>query len=333
MAVSIDNEIIDLFGGISDLENRIIRCVGDPASRFDEDALRMFRAYRFSAELGFTIEQETLRAIHASADRAALISAERIRVELEKTLLSPKPEVAVEMIKSGLLGKYLKQDNTSETKPQSPCTVREQPHNTKGKQETVAPVLNCASCIVNCELQSKTALVSSLPAEPALRWCAFCAVLLDAGLIDSAAKFLRGLRLDGKTIRACSAASSITGFPASRTGIKHLLAKYGALAVRCAAASFDIKHARQGDDFSAWREADEPPHCLARTDEVIASGECFSLSSLAINGSDLISQGHAAGMELGETLQSLLRHVIEHPGDNNREALLEAAKTIIVSVQ
>ena len=92
-ALCFDGEkVIDLLGGISDLESRIIRCVGDPERRFDEDALRIMRAFRFSAELGFEIEPETMRAALAASEKLKRISVERIRDELIKTLLSPSPE-------------------------------------------------------------------------------------------------------------------------------------------------------------------------------------------------------------------------------------------------
>jgi len=99
MAVSETGQLYDPFGGVRDLEGRVIRCVGDPAERFSEDALRMFRAYRISAQLGFTIEPGTLEAIGRASGGAKNISAERIRDEFEKTLLSPRPEVVYELLR------------------------------------------------------------------------------------------------------------------------------------------------------------------------------------------------------------------------------------------
>lgn len=103
MALGPDGAVIDPFGGRTDLAAGLIRCVGDPDTRFAEDALRMFRAIRFAAQLGFAIEENTLAAIRRNAHRAALVSGERIKVELEKTLLSPRPEWAGEAIRLGLL--------------------------------------------------------------------------------------------------------------------------------------------------------------------------------------------------------------------------------------
>jgi len=272
MAVSPDGELVDPFGGIADIEGRVIRCVGGPNTRFGEDSLRMFRAFRFSAQLGFEIEQKTLLAIYANADRAKLISAERVRVELEKTLMSHRPETAGEVVKIGLLGRYVDKVGMN-----------------PGNLERIA----------------------GLPVEQTLRWCAFCAVLLEEGFIKSATEFMREMRLDGKTTRTCAQALAIDGIPEDGIGIKTLFAKYGVDAVRCAAGA---------------RDTLEGGSALKRVGELIACGECFSLNKLAVTGSDLIAIGHPPGRELGLSLDSLLSHVIEHPGDNAREALLEMAK-------
>lgn len=103
MAMDEAGTITDLFGGREDLSRRLLRCVGQPEARFREDALRMLRAFRFSAQLGFSIEEKTLAAIAACAPLCAGLSAERVRDEVEKTLLSPSPETVEEMARLGLL--------------------------------------------------------------------------------------------------------------------------------------------------------------------------------------------------------------------------------------
>jgi tRNA nucleotidyltransferase (CCA-adding enzyme) len=269
MAESAGGELIDPFGGLKDIEDKIIRCVGGPNTRFTEDALRMLRAFRFSAELGFTIESATLHAIYANAGMAKRISTERVRIELEKTLISQRPEIAGEMVKVGLLDRYV----TSSGK--SPDSLER---------------------------------IAELPAEPALRWCAFCAVLLDRNYINSATEFLHDMRLDGKTIKNCLRALDVAMFPNDRIGIKHLLSKHGAGVVRCAAAVNDIMNKEVS---------------LKSTDDILTSGECFAIDELAVTGKDLLTLGHTPGRELGETLKKLLDHVIENPKNNTSEALLE----------
>lgn len=103
MAMDAAGEITDPFGGRDDLRRRLLRCVGEPERRFDEDALRMLRTVRFSAQLGFEIEPRTLEAIRALAHLASGLSAERVREELLKTLRSPAPGLVWQLVDLGLL--------------------------------------------------------------------------------------------------------------------------------------------------------------------------------------------------------------------------------------
>lgn len=103
MALGPAGEVIDPFDGQADLKAGLIRCVGEPDRRFAEDALRMLRAVRFAAQLGFAIAPETEEAIRRNAGRMARVSGERIKAELEKILLSPHPERAGELLRWGLL--------------------------------------------------------------------------------------------------------------------------------------------------------------------------------------------------------------------------------------
>lgn len=107
MAMDAAGVITDPFGGRSDLELRLLRCVGEPKCRFDEDALRMLRTIRFSAQLGFEIEPGTLAAILELAPLATTLSAERVRDELLKTLRSRRPELVWRLVDLGLLGAFL----------------------------------------------------------------------------------------------------------------------------------------------------------------------------------------------------------------------------------
>ena len=101
-----ESGIVDLFGGMDDLENQIVRAVGDPDARFTEDALRIMRAIRFAAQLDFEVEDETYAAIRRHADNLANVSMERIRVELEKTLMSQSCGRVNEFFQLGM-GEYI----------------------------------------------------------------------------------------------------------------------------------------------------------------------------------------------------------------------------------
>ena len=128
--------LVDLFGGQKDLEDGVIRAVGDPSQRFSEDALRILRAIRFSAQLGYRIEEETLRAASELAPTLRKISAERIRVELEKTITSDHPDLLRTAYEAGITAIFLPEfDLCMETRQNNPhhCyTVGE--HTLKGME-------------------------------------------------------------------------------------------------------------------------------------------------------------------------------------------------------
>jgi tRNA nucleotidyltransferase (CCA-adding enzyme) len=272
IAVPLSGVIEDPFGGQSDITAGVIRCVGDPATRFEEDALRMFRALRFSAQLGFCIASETLVAIRQKAELAAALAPERIRDELEKTLCSPSPAALGQILELHLLDAY------------------------------VAHPLN--------PMQTPASL-SHIPKNRALRWAGFCALLHTAGLVTDVEAFTRALRLDTCTIRSSAAAAEIAaaGFPAEQLDIKRLLADRGVDVTLCTAAAADVLG---------------PAGHLRAVRAVLRSGDCFSLKRLAITGDDLLDLGFR-GRALGDMLHRLLDHVLEHPQDNERNALLQLA--------
>ena len=107
MAMDAAGHITDPFGGREDIARGIIRCVGEPERRFSEDALRMLRAVRFAARLGFEIDGPTREAIYACAPLAASLSAERVASELRGVLASPRPDMVWQLADSGLLAAYV----------------------------------------------------------------------------------------------------------------------------------------------------------------------------------------------------------------------------------
>lgn len=207
IALPPDGLIADPFGGAEDIEKRLIRCVGVPEERFEEDALRMFRALRFSARLGFAVEGGTMAAIREKAPLAASLAAERVREELEKILLTSAPETAWELIDLGLLDKYL---------------------------------------IRRTENKALFSKLQRLPRKALARWCGLCTVLTRCDCIPGAVRFLSALRLDNRTIRCCAEAEIMLqgDIPASRADWKRCLNKYGVDSVSCAALSYDMLHGR-----------------------------------------------------------------------------------------
>jgi len=104
MACSGQEDLVDLFGGQKDLSEKIVRAVGNPDERFTEDALRILRAVRFSAQLGFTLEPKTKNALKDHAPNLVHVSKERIFTELNKILLSDHPEEGMQILESGMGG-------------------------------------------------------------------------------------------------------------------------------------------------------------------------------------------------------------------------------------
>lgn len=107
LAMTKEGELVDLFGGKEDLHNRIIRAVGQPVDRFNEDALRMLRAIRFSSVLDFEIEEKTLQAIDEKATQIRFVSIERLKIEMDKLFLGENPVRAFNYLASSKLGEAL----------------------------------------------------------------------------------------------------------------------------------------------------------------------------------------------------------------------------------
>ncbi len=229
MALTPEGLLVDPFGGAEDLRGRCIRCVGEPERRFEEDALRMFRALRFAARLGFVIQEETWAALREKAPLAACLAPERVRDELEKLLLSPRPELVWDLADAGLLAAYVR-----------------------------------GSCLD----WGAFSTLDRLPKKALIRWAGLCQLLLEREMISSAEGFLKSLRLDGRTVRCASDAVALLAAPApaSPADWKRLLSRYGVDTVSCSAVCADAFYGgrqaralkavlKSGDCFSLKRLA------------------------------------------------------------------------------
>lgn len=202
MALSKDGRLTDPFGGRADLAARRLRCVGEPQARFEEDALRMLRALRFSSQLGFSIAPETRIAIRKKAHLAPALARERVSAELEKILLSPAPETLSGLVSLGLLSPHF-------------------------PPETALP---------------DAGALKRLPKKRPLRWAGFCALLRKAGLLDSPRDFLTALRLDAQLVRCCAGGLTLAERRPENSPVywKKLLAAHGEDTVRCCAAACEL---------------------------------------------------------------------------------------------
>lgn len=178
MAMTAEGKVIDMVGGRQDLAAKVMRCIGDGRRRFAEDALRAFRACRFVAQLGFDLDDAVLPAIRANLDRMQGLSMERVRTEIEKTLLAPYSASGLDaMMRGGLLA--------------SSASVR-----VKGEVKAVAilpELVHLVGLRQNPRYHAHDAwghtlaVVDALPSELTVRW---------AGLLHDVAKGLDGIRAE-----------------------------------------------------------------------------------------------------------------------------------------
>ena len=291
MAYSHETEIVDEFGGMDDLANKVIRCVGLAHDRFTEDALRILRAIRFAAQLGFEIEADTYQAISDIAPNLKNVSKERIQVEMTKLLLSDYPEKVVMVEDTGICP-YVTEHFVEVFDQERAYLERH------GDCETA--VLDIAESF---------AKVKMLPKEKSVRWAGFLRHMEPAKVRAS----LKGLKLDNETIdngRTMVEAAQ-TPLAPEKPQIRRFLSRMsryqfeGCLYLKELDGDVSVEEIRR-----LWREIEE-------------AGDCISLKMLAVNGGDLMAAGVEKGKMIGEILAWLLDMVLEQPERNTKEELLE----------
>ena len=320
MAYNETNGLVDVFDGAGDLKRRIIRCVGDPRERFTEDALRMLRAVRFGAQLGFSIEEHTRAAIGELAPSLKRSSAERIQTELVKLLVSDHPEEVRTLYETGIsreifpwLDEMMK---TAQNNPHHCYTVGE---------HTLVTLKN----IPPDKVLRLTMLLHDM-AKPR------CLTVDEAGIYHfkghpqegarMAGEVMRQLKFDNDTIARVKALIlwHDDNPPVTPANIRRAIHRVG---LRQYPDLFAVKRAdtmgknpSQQADMLAYIDDYE-----AQYRQIIEEEQCISLKELAVDGSDLIAAGMKPGKNIGETLDYLLRRVLENPEYNNRETLLKLA--------
>lgn len=297
MAYSHETGIVDVFGGMDDLKAGIIRCVGSPTERFSEDALRILRAIRFSGQLNFEIEEETLNAVGALAPNLSKVSRERIQTELTKLLLSDHPERLILTENLGI-SRYVA-DGLHEI-----LTEGERPG------EKSEGLLAYPRCLMG---------TSSLPAEKSMRWAGF----LRFTPPNDVRRFLKGLKLDNETIG--NAKTMAEGFqtplPEKKTAIRRMASRMTEYQFEGVLSLKAMEEALPG--FPGPKTA---AALSALWQEILASGDCLRMKDMAVNGGDLIAAGMKPGKEMGSTLEYLFGLVLEHPEYNQKEFLLDLLK-------
>lgn len=281
----------DEFYGFRDMEWKIIRAVGNAEDRFSEDALRMMRAIRFAAQLGFNIELNTYNAIIKLAPNIKKVSAERIQVELTKTLMSDHPEVTIEYAKTGLFVEIL-------------------------------PVLY--DTLSGISAQKTLELLKYVPRMVIMRYAA----LLRYRTPEEAMDVLRKLKLDNFTINTVTKLVEYQNdindvIEENDISVREAIHKYGTdlLELMFVFAEADGRMKREYTGFNSRGRNVHLKTIKRLYDEILERGDCVDLKGLAVNGSDLMELG-IVGEQIGETLNWLLHIVMENPALNNKNTLI-----------
>lgn len=317
MAYSPSEGLVDEFDGIGDLHRGIIRAVGDPVLRFTEDALRMMRAVRFSAQLNYRMEEATREGIRLLAPNLRKVSAERIRVELEKLLLSPHPEKLRDAWELGLLDQFLPELSVCMTCGQN------NPHHRYSVGEHI---LHAVMEVPADKVLRLTMLLHDI-GKPVLKTTDEQGVDHFHGHAQESARMadriLRGLKYDNQTretvVRLVSWHDRKLGdTPADiRRSISDLGADLFPLLLEVKTADVLAQSEWEREEklkkISLWRKAYE---------EIRQRGDCLSLKELSVTGKDLMEQGIRPGRGMGEILHRMLEDVLENPEHNTREYLL-----------
>jgi tRNA nucleotidyltransferase (CCA-adding enzyme) len=309
--------IVDPFSGIDDINNRTIKAVGDPNKRFSEDALRMLRAVRFSAQLGFSINKATLHAISRNCQLIEKISAERIRDELTKIVLSDNP-FCFSLLMDTKLIKY--------TLPEfENCflTIQNNPYH----------VYNVAMHTLHS--------VANIEKNKVLRWTM---LFHDIGKPGSKTTDEKGIdhfyNHQQLSVKLSKIAMQRLRFDSRSIDKILLLVKCHDMQIKAEYKAVRRAISKVGEDvfedllkvIEADKKAQNPKFLEERLErfkrlwqiyrDIREKGQCTSLKSLAVNGDDLIALGIKPGKEIKELLDNLLERVIEKPELNTREMLL-----------
>lgn len=320
MAYSPNRGFVDIFSGKEDIEKKIIRCVGEPVVRFKEDALRMLRAVRFSACLGFDLAPDVMSAIKKCAVLIKNVSNERIREEINKILISDRPGRMKLLYEVGLM-KYI---------------IPELCECFNTEQNNKYHIYNVGDHIMNA--------VENTPNDLILRWAALlhdvgkpCSKSVDnAGInhfyghhresVRIANDVLHKLRMDRESIGdiLILIENHDVRIDIHAQAVKRMLARTGEKLflklLLLQEADNRAKNNRFLDDKLSKLHA-----VYDQCQRIILERQPYLVSHLAINGKDLLKLGFKAGREIGDTLKLMLDEVVIDPSLNTRDYLIKRA--------
>lgn len=321
MAYNAKSGLIDLFGGMEDLKNGVIRCVGDPASRFCEDALRMLRAVRFAAQLDFEVERATKDAIMRLASSLDKISAERIAAELVQLVASAHPGRLLDAYAFGITKVILPEfDLMMET-------AQNNPHHCYSVGEHTIHAMRQ----VGQDKILRLAMLFHDMGKPECR-------TTDENGIDHfhghpekgeriAKQVMRRLKLDNDTLRRVGALVRWhdDNPPLKKEKVRRTVRKVG---VAQYPAIFMVKRADilAQSEYKRKEKLDYVDQYEKLYQDILNQKDCLDIKQLAITGRDVMALGVPQGKQVGEMLNQLLELTLDDPAKNNRRYLLEQVK-------
>ena len=320
MAYNEAEGLVDPFGGQADLQNGLLRAVGEPQQRFTEDALRILRLYRFAARFGFALDAATARAARQLAPHLDCISAERIQEELAKLLAAPQPGAYLEPAVLAVVLPELTPESLTAAKPVvDACPAGEENLpvrwaallGTLGEADTrrVLKRLRCSNACIE-----ETAVLVRETAEQ--------------GVCGS---FLLGHESGHSIARPTACGSRV---PPQRTVLGETPAHAGEVAIRQLLGRYGLCTVERLCALCAALHPQAAPACALAAQQarqLEADGVCCRVSQLAVNGRDLMAAGIPAGPALRRVLEALLDGVIRAEYPNEKPVLLAAAQKISAS--
>lgn len=320
MAYSPKRGLVDLFGGQSDLKNKIIRTVGNPEDRITEDALRMMRAIRFSAQLGFDIDSDLITAIKKRSSSINNISMERIHDELSKILLSKNPHYVEKLYTTGLLKHFLPELHICFlTKQNNPWHLYDVGHHTMKALEDSEPDLTLRLAIMLHDIgKPDTKTTDELGIDHFYGHAEKSEIRTK--------EVLKRLKFTTKEVEDVSLLVSIHDYQLEETkkAIRRFASKYSLddrlFDLYCKLKAADNK----GQNPVLSSEIIEKTKNIAKIYDEIKN-EPLSVKDLAVSGYDAMALGYK-DVEIGVELKKLLDMVIDNPELNTKESLVEIMK-------
>lgn len=322
MAYNEKRGLIDPYGGRNDLSDKIIKCVGNPDFRFNEDALRIIRALRFASVYNFEIDDETAKSIHKNADLPNNIAVERISVELNKLLSGNGAEKILNNYRD-VIAVFI-----PEIKPMFDYNQHTKHHNRDLWHHTIYAVKS----IDNTPLLRMSMLLHDIGKPKACKrdedgTCHFKGHPKYSA--EMAETILRRLKYSNDFIETCITLIKYhdVRFSGSKRQLRHVMSAIGDKNVE-----FLLKIQRADimaqSDYKHKEKLEKLDLACQTYKEILADKDCFTLKQLKINGNDIKNLGLSEGIKIGKILNMLLSLVIEDKINNEKSALIKKAEEI-----